>query len=246
MDGRGNELELSPKQIAGLCHRRFGIGADGVMVLHDSEDHDFDMKYFNADGYEGSMCGNGGRCIAAYAFSLGIFENKTEFTAIDGIHKAFLINATDQVYQVEVSLNDVEAVKIDKNDFYILNTGSPHYVEFVENLAEMDVFEKGKLVRWDDRFQPEGINANFVEHIIEQLYVRTFERGVENITLSCGTGVTAAAIAASVNLPDGEIIWPVKTDGGNLEVRFIKEKNHYSDVWLKGPATRVFEGTIEV
>jgi diaminopimelate epimerase len=224
-----------------MCDRRFGIGADGLMLLQKKEGFDFEMVYFNADGRESSMCGNGGRCIVAFAKSLNVFDEKCHFLAIDGPHDA-TINAEGN--QVELKMIPVRQVEI-KPDFYLMNTGSPHYVRFVEQMADIDVFEDGKKIRYSERFAAEGVNVNFVVKNENGIEVATYERGVEDETFSCGTGVTAAAIAYAIkNTTQGEIA--IKTKGGNLSVRLESDGYiGFTNIWLCGPATKVFEGEIE-
>lgn len=245
LDNRNQTVQFNQEEIARLCHRRFGIGADGLMLLLSSEGYDFEMQYFNADGGEGSMCGNGGRCITAFAFHLGLIEEHATFLAIDGTHNALITKSSDDYCQIQVSLNDVKNVKTAGTNKYIMDTGSPHYVEFTKDIKSVDVFSEGKRIRLDKQFQPAGTNVNFVEEKGSGLKVVTFERGVEDITLSCGTGVTAAAIAASAEKSDGHYTWEIDTQGGNLSVSFIKQNNHYTDIWLSGPAEKTYSGTIK-
>lgn len=244
LDNRSGHLDLNEQDISRLCHRRFGIGADGMMMLQASAEHDFEMKYFNSDGREGSMCGNGGRSIAAFAFQQGIIGTKTRFQAVDGIHHAEILEAGNKHFVVKVSLNEVGNVQPLGPGSYLLDTGSPHYVEFVSDLSKVDVYHTGKKIRWDKTFQPGGVNVNFVERQNDILVVRTFERGVEDITLSCGTGVTASAIAASGQLDDGDYSWELQTLGGTLTVSFIKTLDRFTGIWLIGPVEHVFDGTI--
>ncbi len=224
-----------------ICNRRFGIGADGLILLQSVKDYDFEMVYFNSDGRESTMCGNGGRCIAAFAKHLGVVAEKCRFIAIDGPHEAVVKDNW-----VELKMTDVSNIEIGDGNF-ILNTGSPHYVVFVEDLSDMNIVESGQVIRYSDRFRKDGINVNFVEKTVHGIEVATYERGVEDETLSCGTGVTAAAISyalANPNLPINEV--PITTKGGNLKVRFDKKSDgSFSDVWLCGPAKRVFEGIYE-
>ena len=243
VDNREGTFSLSGDDITGLCHRRLGIGADGLMELLSSDTHDFRMKYYNADGREGTMCGNGGRCISAFAADLGIVGREARFTAIDGEHRAHIEKTESVVWQVAVSLNDVTALEPFDEQSYVLDTGSPHFVRFVPDLEAIDVAEEGKKIRWDRHFRPEGINVNFVRRGASHLVVATYERGVEDVTLSCGTGVTAAAVAATAQAGDGEHTCNIRTAGGDLVVTFRKEKGGYRDIWLKGPARKVFEGT---
>jgi diaminopimelate epimerase len=229
------------KVINHLCDRRFGIGADGLILLQLTEGADFEMVYFNADGSESSMCGNGGRCIVAFAHFLQVVGNQCLFKAIDGMHEAKI----DDNGWVELKMIDVKDIEIGK-DYYLLNTGSPHFIVFVEDLTDIDVYENGREIRYSERFKTEGVNVNFVEIKPEILEVATYERGVEDETYSCGTGVTAAAIA--YHLKNGKATEvPIQTKGGNLKVRFNKNtEGVFKNIWLCGPATQVFKGNIIV
>ncbi|MFZ4545433.1 MAG: diaminopimelate epimerase [Saprospiraceae bacterium] len=232
----------SREEISFLCDRRFGIGADGLMLLQNIEGYDFEMIYFNADGRESTMCGNGGRCIVAFAQFLGIVSEKSRFLAIDGAHEARI---NPEGNRVELQMSDVRQIEIGP-DFYVLNTGSPHYVTFVPQLEHFDVFNEGKKVRYNQRFSAEGINVNFVKSTEQGIEVATYERGVEDETLSCGTGVTASAISFWLKEgKSGKIEVPVITKGGELSVRL--ESDGYTgckNIWLIGPAMQVFEGKI--
>jgi diaminopimelate epimerase len=177
--------------VAELCNRRFGIGADGLMFLTEREGYDFEMVYYNADGNIGSMCGNGGRCIVSFAKHLGIIDSEANFLAVDGPHYAKI--SADGNW-VKLQMIDVSIVKRD-GDAYIINTGSPHYIEEVKDLDKLDVFNAGKTIRNNNTYKEVGINVNFVEDKGDHLFVRTFERGVEDETYACGTGVTAVAMA---------------------------------------------------
>lgn len=245
VDNRENIFDPTKDQIAFLCHRRFGIGADGLILLGNSEMHDFSMKYYNADGGEGSMCGNGGRCIAAFAESLGIIKDVVIFEAVDGEHIAKMLASKDELPEISLKMSDVNDI-IRFGEDYVLDTGSPHLVRFVENLEKVNVYSEGKRLRWHPAFQPGGINVNFVQRSEDQLAVRSFERGVEDITLSCGTGVTACALAASRFYPQNPGYYKILTDGGKLNVRFTKDGKGFSDIWLEGPAVKVFEGEAEI
>ena len=231
-----------------LCHRRFGIGADGLILLQDAPvqegntpSYDLRMVYFNADGREGSMCGNGGRCIVRFAHDLGLFVTKTRFLAVDGDHTAEVRGEV-----ISLKMSDVSGCT-PFNDGLFLNTGSPHLVVFVDDVAAFDVLGQGQQLRHDSRFGEGGTNVNFAEVLADNsLFVRTFERGVEDETYSCGTGVTAVALAVhkqhGINSP---II--LKTPGGQLQVSFTATgPDTFSDIWLTGPATRVFAGEITV
>jgi diaminopimelate epimerase len=225
--------------VAGLCDRRFGIGADGLMLLQEHPVYDFEMRYFNSNGREASMCGNGGRCIVAFAHKLGIIGSQTTFLAFDGIHEAELISETD----IYLRMSDVNAIEVNGNEFY-LNTGSPHFVRFVETLVDLDVDKEGRAVRYNDRFREEGTNVNFVRLEDGKLTVYTYERGVEAETLACGTGITASALSAALLTGLSSGSFPVKAKGGNLSVSFEKCDRGFTNIWLRGPATYVFEGNI--
>jgi diaminopimelate epimerase len=223
-----------------LCDRRFGVGADGLMLISNAEHTDYEMKYFNSDGLEGSMCGNGGRCSAAFAIRNGIAGKKLSFKAVDGIH-----NAISEEGIIRLSMNDVNDPQM-INGSYFINTGSPHYVIFRKNIDDTDVNTEGRKIRWSDEFAPGGTNVNFVEIHENGIYVRTFERGVEEETLSCGTGVTASAIVSVLAGHFDTHTIPVKTRGGNLSVSFKVAGRQISAIWLSGPATFVYSGEIEV
>lgn len=223
-----------------ICDRKFGIGADGLILLQNIEDYDFEMVYFNSDGRESSMCGNGGRCIAAFANQIGAVKEECKFLAIDGAHEATI----REDGWVELKMGNVSEIEAGE-DYYILNTGSPHYVVFVEDLDDINVVETGQMIRYGDRFRKEGINVNFVEKAENQLLIGTYERGVEDETLSCGTGVTAAALSYAIDSKNSDDEIFIKAKGGELSVRFEKNLNGgFENIWLCGKATRVFEGTL--
>ncbi len=242
IDNRQQNIQLTESQIAKLCHRRFGIGADGLMKLELAEGYDFKMVYYNADGREGSMCGNGGRCITRFAYDLGIARTTYQFIAVDGPHEA----TVDERGVVRLKMKDVDFV--DHHSSYdLLNTGSPHYVKNTYDLANFNVVEEGKKIRYSNGFKVEGVNVNFVEHLDEDsIFVRTYERGVEDETYSCGTGVTACALVNAHN-DSGFNHVDVKTLGGSLFVEFDKmDDDKFENIWLCGPAVRVFEGKLTV
>ncbi|WP_126246420.1 diaminopimelate epimerase [Chitinophaga rhizosphaerae] len=242
VDNRSGEYSgLTTEQIEHLCDRRFGIGADGLMMLENQDGYDFRMKYHNSDGREGSMCGNGGRCLTAFARNMGIIGDTLRFIASDGEHDAkFRDNGW-----VELKMKDVDQVEIGNNYFY-LNTGSPHFVRFVTDIQEVDVYEEGRGIRYNERFAAVGTNVNFVQETDQGIFVRTYERGVEDETYSCGTGVTAAALTAAPG-EAGQYAIPVETLGGHLEVRYLRTgERSFEDIWLCGPATPVFEGNIKI
>ena len=242
IDNRDNKLPKNDtKLIAHLCDRKFGIGADGCMFLElpTQKGDDFTMVYFNADGNESTMCGNGGRCLVAFAKHLGIVDNSANFKAIDGPHDATINNGL-----VKLGMQNVSKINAE-NNYWFLNTGSPHHVQPVDNLSGFDVFTQGRNIRRGAPYFEEGTNVNFVEQTgIDSFNVRTYERGVEDETLSCGTGVTAVAIAMhNAKKTTSEKI-NIKTPGGNLTISFTKTENGYEKVYLEGPATLVFKGTI--
>lgn len=241
VDNRNQAIQLSTEQIKWLCDRRFGIGADGFMLLELAPTVDFKMVYYNSDGNESSMCGNGGRCIVAFAKQLGVINTHCKFIAIDGVHDAEVKNDGT----VSLKMNDVKEIEIG-NDYYYLNTGSPHYVKFVNKLDSFNVFEEGKKIRYNNRFFEVGTNVNFIEKKDNQLVVRTYERGVENETLSCGTGVTAAALVACIaGNSTTKNNCAIETLGGNLNVKFDKVLDtHFYNIWLEGAANFVFKTEI--
>ncbi|MEN7550279.1 diaminopimelate epimerase [Rapidithrix thailandica] len=239
IDDREEQFDIANYQLVNwLCHRRFGIGADGLILLRNAEGYDFRMVYFNADGHEGSMCGNGGRCIVAFAKFLGIFDKQTSFIAVDGPHQAFVKEGL-----VHLKMGNVEEIETGK-DFFFMDTGSPHYIQFVKNIEDIDVVKEGQKIRYNDRFAAEGTNVNFVQKSDNNsIKVRTYERGVEDETLSCGTGVTASAIAANQQGMQSPI--DVEALGGNLQIAFQQTNHLYQDIYLTGPAQQVFKGTID-
>lgn len=238
---------LSGALISRLCDRRLGIGADGLIKIKSSEKYNFEMDYYNSDGKPGTMCGNGGRCVAALSYMLGLSGEEMTFIASDGKHSARILNSENNKWIVELQLNDVNEVEKNEN-YYYLNTGSPHYVEFVDNVAEMDVNSEGRKTRYSERFAPDGTNVNFVELSKNRIFVRTYERGVEEETLSCGTGVTASAIAAFMENGSSDV--SVHTTGGEFKVRFEHHKKNridrFKNIWLTGPAELVYKGEIEL
>jgi diaminopimelate epimerase len=240
LDNRNKQYDaLTTKQVKHLCNRHFGIGADGLMLLNLLDGYDFEMKYYNADGHESSMCGNGGRCIVRFAYDLGMDVPEYHFLAIDGPH---LANIDDHKW-VQLKMKDVRKVSLHRGDL-ILDTGSPHYIRLVSDVMTLDVVDEGRRIRYSDDFEKKGINVNFVEQSNDYITVRTYERGVEDETLSCGTGVTASALISAHNEFGFNRI-EVKTKGGHLAVEFDKTGDeHFENIWLCGPATRVFKGEL--
>jgi len=230
-----------------LCDRRFGIGADGFIILRNHDKSDFEMLYYNSDGRPGSLCGNGSRCAVSFAYEENFFYgNSCRFTAYDGVHEAIYDDAAGEV---ELKMNNVNEIEQGKG-MVVMDTGSPHYVTLVEDLSDLDIVQAGRAIRYSPRFAKDGVNVNFVEPVGEDiLNVATYERGVEDETYSCGTGVTACALGYYVlNHKDanGEQEVAIHTRGGGLKVRFEKRNNHFENIWLIGPAVKVFEGKIDL
>jgi len=290
VDNREGKIHLTRDQVILLCDRHFGIGSDGLMTLNAQPGYDFGMSYFNSDGNESTMCGNGGRCLTAFAKACGLINTQARFLAIDGEHIADILQEKGTVTQVKLKMSDVTSSQISsptsqvsqltshvsqltshvpRLTSHVINTGSPHFVLFVEDAFATDVVNEGRKIRNDREFAPEGINVDFVQ-IRENgdLYVRTYERGVEDETLSCGTGVTAAALAYASGQAEAQHAAPgsgqvearhaasgsgpaatsirVETRGGILTVSFRREPDRFTDIWLEGPAKLVFSGVAEV
>jgi diaminopimelate epimerase len=246
LDNRdGNYSGLGNSQVEFLCDRKFGIGADGLILLENQAGYDFDMKYYNSDGKISSMCGNGGRCITAFANSLKLINSEAKFTAIDGEHTSIIKNLKPM--NVKLKMGDVNGYELVGADIF-LNTGSPHYVTFVSDVKEIDVVSEARKIRYNERFRNEGTNVNFVQQTSAGLSVRSYERGVEDETLSCGTGVTASVLAAAVKgiVKESQEICEVKSMGGMLKVYFKKNEKGFSGIWLEGEAKFVFSGEIEI
>lgn len=246
IDNRTDAIQnLSPNIIARWCNRKFGIGADGLMLLQKKEGFDFEMVYYNSDGNPSTMCGNGGRCITAFANFLGILKDrKAYFLAVDGPHEALL----PQEDYVELKMTNVATDNYNPSTIF-LDTGSPHHIEFVKQIEGIDVYNRGKAIRNNNSYKKEGTNVNFVavqEH--NYIEVATYERGVEDETLSCGTGVTAAALAYHLEFSKGNSPVPIRiqTKGGQLKVHFKYQAHLFYDIWLCGPATPVFHGFINL
>ncbi len=239
IDDRTGLMLQEPSFIRRLCDRHYGIGSDGVLLLRNHEGFDFEMVFFNPDGSEATFCGNGGRCMVAFAQSLEIIGIEASFIAADGVHKAAILGENSNKTVVELGMQDAEIYEYSEERCY-LNTGTYHYVEYVPDAASADVEARGRLIRYQDHFAPHGTNVNFVSFQDGRLNVRTYEKGVEAETLSCGTGVTASAIAASLKYGGTE--FDVHALGGNLKVRFNRQNDRFTQIRLIGPVTRVFEG----
>ncbi len=230
---QGDKIEFAKK----WCSRRFGIGSDGIIFLEEDSESDFMMDFYNPDGSQ-SFCGNGSRCIVKFAKDLGLIENTTQFKAIDGLHKAIFVEEN-----VKVKMSDVAAVQNIGKDHFI-DTGSPHYISY-DKEEERDIVEFGKSIRYSDAYKKDGTNVNLITKLGEQrIKVRTYERGVENETLACGTGATACGLSfAFLNeLSEGIITTDVK--GGSLKIHFNRQGENFTNIWLEGPAEFVFKGSI--
>ena len=225
-----------------LCDRRFGIGADGLILLENDANVDFKMVYYNSDGNESSMCGNGGRCIVAFAKQLSVIDQTATFIAVDGLHNATILDQKT----IALQMKDVDEVLI--HDSYVfLNTGSPHHVTMVNDLQQMDVKQCGRTIRYSELYGEVGSNVNFVSQISENHFaIRTYERGVEDETLSCGTGATAVAIAMNAICKTKQNKITIDVQGGQLVISFRVNDSGYEEVFLEGPAEFVFEGEVNL
>jgi diaminopimelate epimerase len=243
IDNRSNKFPKENKQlVAHLCDRRFGIGADGLILLDTDTVTDFRMVYYNSDGNLSSMCGNGGRCLVAFAKKLNLIQNETTFIATDGVHYATIND--DGI--VSLQMIDVKEIK-NTPEYSFLNTGSPHHVQLVDDLEQYNVKENGAVIRYSELYGEEGSNINFVKKINENAFsLRTYERGVEDETLACGTGATAVAIAMNATGETDSNRINLNVKGGKLSVSFDKLEGKYTNVFLKGPAEFVFKGKIEI
>ena len=241
-----NRLNFFPKEnvqlIAHLCDRRFGIGGDGLILLENDSDTDFKMVYYNSDGNQSSMCGNGGRCLVAFAKKLNVIDNSCTFIATDGLHHATI----NEKGLVSLQMIDVPTVNITP-DYVFLNTGSPHHIQLVEDLENYNIKDNGAAIRYGALYGKEGSNINFVKQIDDDTFsLRTYERGVEDETLSCGTGATAAAIAMNATGKTNSTSIHLNVEGGKLEVSFDKKNDQFTNVFLIGPAEFVFKGQIDI
>lgn len=240
IDNRNNSYSFTKDQIEKICDRRFGIGADGLMLIEKHPTLDFNLVYYNSDGSQ-SLCGNGSRAAVAMAAALGLLKTKTAFNAYDGAHEAELL----QSGIVRLKMNPVTEVKQTGLDYFI-NTGSPHHLQFVPDADNVNVVEAGRKIRYSDTYKPAGTNVNFIQlQDNNTIFVRTYERGVEDETYSCGTGVTAAALAASFHGYKSPV--HIKVKGGELEVEFkTRQAGMFEEIYLIGPAKMVFEGALEL
>lgn len=238
LDGRGQDFILTKVQIEALCKRHFGIGADGLIVIQDSDVADFHMLYHNADGAEGSLCGNGSRCAIQFVLDLGLVQKSYKFTAADGLHEASIVDG-----EVRLKMNKVSSWDCIEDDL-LIDTGSPHYVKACKEIGHLDVVHEGKKIRYSEAYAKEGVNVNFIEQKDDCLLIRTYERGVENETLACGTGAVAVALASELLNYNLNQPIRVKALGGLLSVEFDFNNNEFTNIYLKGPAVRSFIGTL--
>ncbi|HLV43153.1 MAG TPA: diaminopimelate epimerase [Brumimicrobium sp.] len=237
---KNKDFTLTSEQISELCDRRFGIGADGVILISSHPNLNFTMTYFNSDGSQ-SFCGNGARCAVHFSSSLGLITNKATFEAIDGIHEATLSNGL-----ISLKMNDVPSFSKDETAF-ILDTGSPHFVKFVADVDDVDIVAFGKQIRYSSKYKKEGINVNVVEVLEDNLLeMLTYERGVEDETYSCGTGATAVALAFALVLDYDEVDVKIMVKGGELAVKADRNESSFDSIYLIGPAEKVFEGVISI
>jgi diaminopimelate epimerase len=243
VDDRSHFFKEDPGLISGLCHRHFGIGSDGLLLLRNKAGYDFEMVYYNPDGSPASFCGNGGRCIVAFAYSLEIIGLNCTFIAADGEHRAEILEEQGHESIVRLEMRDAEIIESGPQ-FCYLNTGTWHFVEFVDHVDAVDVTGRGHETRNRKEFSPHGTNVNFVSMGLDSISVRTYEKGVEDETLSCGTGVTASAIAASIVRGGHE--FKVLTRGGELNVQFSRNGKQFTDIRLTGPVKKVFEGQYSI
>ncbi len=243
IDNRKQAKSLPAENISHLCDRHFGIGADGLLVIEHSDRFDFRMRYYNSDGNEATFCGNGGRCVAAWSFDHAIAGAEMQFEAADGIHRASVVRVSGDRFNVVLSLNDVQNIQSYPDGFY-MNTGTPHFVRLVDEISQLDILGEGRKIRYDSRFAPHGTNANFMAMDGDDINVRTYEKGVEAETLSCGTGITASALIAMhlLNCDKGWIT--VHARGGVLKMYAERYKESYHNILLAGEATRIFKGQI--
>ncbi len=243
IDNRSDLFPSSGHLVRSLCDRKFGIGADGLILMNKSDRFDFRMVYFNSDGEESTMCGNGGRCIAAFARKAGFTGSSFTFDAIDGIHEAVVLKEEEKTSNIRLKIKDV-TVPDPLTAETVIDTGSPHVVIHVKNIHELDIKKMGRDIRFSGPFREQGVNVNFVETCDAVNYVRTYERGVENETLSCGTGTVASALVMALTDKGVHDRLVFQTYGGELTVHFKRSGFFFSDIWLEGPATFVFKGEV--
>lgn len=244
IDNRKSDVVLGGEQIRFLCHRRFGVGGDGLVLLKTCDRADFEMEYYNSDGKVASMCGNAGRCVAAFANKLGLFSEKSRFYSYDGYHEAEFISMDGDNAVIKLGMRNISSIEKCINGWF-LDTGSPHYVEFIKDVMNYPVEIKGRNLRYDSHFA-EGSNVDFAEERENGIFVRTYERGVEAETLSCGTGVTASALVYAFLKQMKRGVISVKTTGGDFKVYFTQSDKGFENISLQGEACCVFEGDIKL
>ncbi len=240
-DQMKEEFDLEKEVIQKLCNRRFGIGGDGLMFLRSSDSESFRMVYYNADGKEGSMCGNGGRCIShLYSKLYGKGTSSFQFNAIDGIHEVNIVS--NEI--ISLGMSDVSGI-LSQAECFVLDTGSPHFIKMVDDIDALDVYNEGRKIRYSERFKKEGINVNFMQKDGNAFKIRTYERGVEDETYSCGTGAVACAITAYLlGLTNGNNVVDLITKGGPLQVSFVEKKGKFIHIFLNGAVSLTFKGEV--
>jgi diaminopimelate epimerase len=236
-----NGVELSLESIRQLCNRRFGIGADGLIIIKEDTHSDFYVDYYNADGTQ-SFCGNGARCSVKFAKDIGRIDSKCDFNAIDGLHHAQINSNGD----VKLLMSKVETISNPTNECFVLDTGSPHFVRFVQSLDEINIVNYGREIRYSANYTTKGINVNVAQIDTDKILVKTYERGVEDETFSCGTGVTAVALAAAIDENADEGVTNIQTKGGLLKVYWKKKADGFDSIFLEGPAEKVYDGQLEI
>lgn len=246
VDGSLYPMSLDQDFVKGICDRHKGVGADGFILVNPMADNEVGMRYFNSDGSESSLCGNGGRCVTAWANAAGLCDSDLRINASDGLHKATIISAMPGHWDIKLRMRDTGFPEERANGFFI-DSGSPHHIAFVKDLHILDVHSLGAKIRYSETYAPAGTNVDFVEKIGEMIHMRTYERGVENETLACGTGVTAAVLTKAYlegNHTEGE--QEVDMPGGRLSLAYRMTAQGFTDIWLRGPAVHVFSGQIEI
>jgi len=242
IDNLSREFDLRKEQIVRICDRKFGVGSDGLILIQKHDNYDFEMVFYNPDASQ-SFCGNGSRCAVLFAKKLGLFGETTRFLSTDGEHEAELLPNN----WVKLKMHDVNALEHINGDLF-LNTGSPHYVKKEAFDDSFDIVSEARKIRYNERYSAEGVNVNYIKTVNDVLFIRTYERGVEDETLSCGTGVTAAALALNefTGSQEGDFKQKVQSSGGRLEVHYTKSNRSFNNIYLLGPATFVYRGEIDL
>ncbi|MBN2892060.1 MAG: diaminopimelate epimerase [Bacteroidales bacterium] len=240
IDGRNEKFTPNEKIIQQLCDRNFGIGSDGLLLLKSHQKYDFEMNFYNPDGSEATFCGNGARCIVAFAKYLNIIDKETTFLAKDGEHSAYFEN--DEVVLKMIDIDDIKTF----GELFYTNTGTHHVVKFVDNVDAIDIMNEAPKIRYQKDFEPFGTNVNFVQKCNGFIKVRTYEKGVEKETLSCGTGVVASALIYAYTADNLISKVNIQAKGGNLKVTFEKTEIGFKNVFLQGNAVKVFSGNVDI